>query len=129
MRAEATARTADARATAKANLGVAGERARLDARSAALDARKKTLDGQQRALTQQQNIVAASTFSDGVYLVGKDVPAGSYIASGGEGCYWQRGPDDNIIDNYFASSVGQVRATIYDGELFTSNGCGTWSPG
>ena len=127
---QATARTAVAKARAKANSAVAGERAKLKARSAALDARATSLDSRESAVTHQENVQAASTFSDGVYLVGTDIPAGSYVAAGGEGCYWERGDGNGgIVDNYFSDGGGQVRATINTGEEFTSNGCGTWSPG
>jgi hypothetical protein len=81
-------------------------------------------------LTHQENVVAASTFSDGVYLVGTDVPSGSYVAMGGASCYWERSyPGGDIIDNYFAGSSGQVRAIINEGEEFETHDCGTWSPG
>jgi hypothetical protein len=43
----------------------------------------------QRRLQREQGIVQASTISaDGVYVVGKDIPAGLYHTSGGNQCYY-----------------------------------------
>ena len=74
----------------------------------------------------------ASVFDDGVYLVNRDVAAGTYIASGieGEACYWSRvtgfdGDDFNQLTLY--ASRGQAIATILSSDAgFRSFGCGTW---
>ena len=43
----------------------------------------------QRKLQQEQGIVLSSTISaDGVYVVGKDIPSGTYHTSGGNQCYY-----------------------------------------
>jgi hypothetical protein len=43
----------------------------------------------QRKLRQEQGIVLSSTISaDGVYVVGKDIPSGTYHTSGGNQCYY-----------------------------------------
>jgi hypothetical protein len=114
------------------------ERAKLDARAAKLDARAAKLDAQQadlrrreKSVSAQERVAARSTFDDGTYLVGSDIAAGSYVAPGSSGgdCYWARlkpGSND-IIDNYIGA--GQVRVTVYSGELFNTQGCGTWHKG
>ena len=88
------------------------------------------------------NIVAEETldapgdlltvFDDGVYLAGRDIAAGTYLADGLEDeiCYWSRltgfnGDDFNRINLY--ASPGQAMATITDTDIgFRSFGCGTW---
>jgi hypothetical protein len=128
--AEARAQTANARARLKAEHYLASRRAKLDARAAALDKTQATLASRAADLTRQENVVAASTFSDGVYLVGTDIPAGSYVGEGGSSCYWERSySGGDIIDNYYTGSSGQVRVIINDGEQFDTTGCGVWSPG
>jgi hypothetical protein len=110
--------------------------AALDDRAANLDARAQTLRQRERGLEQraaklrrQERVAARSRFGDGVYLVGKDIPAGSYVARGSSGCYWARlsRNGNDILGNHFGA--GQVRATINSGELFETQGCGTWRPG
>ncbi|SRR6266567_2405239 len=57
----------------------------------------------QRKLQHEQGIVLSSTISaDGVYVVGKDIPSGTYHTSGGAQCYFATlGSTDtnNILDN------------------------------
>jgi hypothetical protein len=104
------------------------ERDRMKARAAKLDARAKDVRARERKVAKAERAVARSTFEDGTYLVGKDIPAGSYVAAGGPNCYWERSdPAGNIIDNNFGA--GQARATVNSGELFNTQGCGTWRRG
>ena len=71
-------------------------------------------------------------FDDGVYIVGRDVVADTYIASGIEGeiCFWSRltgfdGDPFNRMNTY--ASDGQAIATILASDTgFRSFGCGTW---
>jgi hypothetical protein len=57
----------------------------------------------QRKLQREQGIVLSSTISaDGVYVIGKDIPAGLYHTTGGNQCYYATlGSTDtsNINDN------------------------------
>ncbi len=114
-------------------------KAKLVARGKTLDAKAANLASKEAALRQRENAVSgeearieASTFSDGTFLVGTDIPSGNYIADGGSGsgCYWARMNSSNteIIDNHL-SLGGQVRVTIFDGEIFETQDCGTWQPG
>lgn len=72
-----------------------------------------------------------ATFGDGTYIVGTNIQPGTYRASGGSGCYWEResgfsGSLDDIIANDFAS--GPAVVTIAPGDAgFQSDGCGTWT--
>lgn len=76
----------------------------------------------------------ATTFGDGVHLVGVDIAPGTYRnddSSGG--CYWERlsgfggeGIDD-IIANEFTDAISIV--TISPGDVgFSSSDCGIWTP-
>lgn len=75
-----------------------------------------------------------STFSDGVYEVGRDIEAGTYVAPGGPdggGCYWKRlsslaGDVDSIIANDL-NHGGQVLITVNSGEYLQVKDCGTWT--
>jgi hypothetical protein len=66
-----------------------------------------------------------TTVSDGTYLVGTDMAAGSYKSPGSsDGCYWARLKDDggqNIIANDF--TTGQTRFTAKKGEFVKVSGC------
>lgn len=102
---------------------------KLDAREAGLDAREKGVKRREKAVARAERVIRRSRFGDGTYLVGKDIPAGSYVAPGGGGdCYWERTTKGgSIIDNSFGP--GQARAYVNAGELFSTQGCGTWRRG
>jgi hypothetical protein len=76
----------------------------------------------------------AVTFGTGVYLVGKDIPAGRYYTVPANGCYWERlsglgGTLAEIIANDFiGSGYAQAIVDIKASDLaFSTNaGCGTW---
>jgi len=91
--AAANARAAAASATAKAQAQAKAQwAAKISAANALL-----------RKLQHEQGIVLASTISaDGVYVVGKDIPSGTYHTSGGGQCYYATLSSTNtfdIIDN------------------------------
>ncbi|MFH8569390.1 hypothetical protein [Streptomyces sp. NPDC017993] len=75
-----------------------------------------------------------ATISQGSYLVGKDVDAGTYRTGGPSDsdiplCYWARNKDssgelDSIIAN--GTPQGPARVTINKGEIFETNGCEEW---
>jgi hypothetical protein len=71
-------------------------------------------------------------FGDGMYRVGKSLPAGTYrTQSGSDGCYWARlknfgGGLDGILSNENTSSPTIV--TILASDMgFESNDCGQWT--
>jgi hypothetical protein len=74
---------------------------------------------------------AVNQFSDGTYLVGKDIPPGLYKTDGSGGCYWERmsslsGGLDSIIANDNISGPTTVQIAATDAAFKTSGGC-TWS--
>lgn len=80
--------------------------------------------------------VSVRTMSSGTYEIVKDAglgkevaPPGTYETSGDlSDCYWERTTEGgDIIDNQFATAARKIRVTVRAGELFTSQGCGTWS--
>jgi hypothetical protein len=89
---QATA-TADARAQAS-----------YAARNAALAARSKSLDQRARAISTIEGQIQSSTISsDGVYVVGKDIPSGTYHTTGDGGqtdneCYFATLNSSNTQD-------------------------------
>lgn len=76
----------------------------------------------------------STTISPGVWLVGAQVPAGTYRATAASGCYWERVRDfqgtlRSIISNDFIAAGGTVRVTISGSDVgFSTDGdCGTWA--
>ena len=72
------------------------------------------------------------TFGEGLYLIGDDIPAGTYRSSDPLTlCYWARlramnGETEDVITNNLAR--GRQVVTIAAGDVaFTSDDCGTWS--
>ena len=69
-------------------------------------------------------------FGPGVFLVGKQIKPGTYVAGNGEGCYWER-QDRNggTIDNGFTVNAARVQVTILNSDYaFNSKRCGEWRP-
>jgi carboxypeptidase C (cathepsin A) len=84
----------------------------------------------QRKLQREQGVVQKSTISaDGVYVVGKDIPAGVYHTTGGAGqCYYATlGSTDtsNILDNNIFNGPETVDVSgVYAVQI--TGGC-TWT--
>ena len=72
----------------------------------------------------------ATTFGDGIHIVGTDIESGTYRSSPPDSCYWARlsgfsGDSDDIIAN--DNSVAPV-VTIFATDIgFESSRCGTWT--
>jgi hypothetical protein len=76
----------------------------------------------------------ATSFTDGTFLVGADIEAGTYKTTGESsdldlGCYWERASDDSgsmdaIITNNYAQGPGRV--TVNSGEVFKTTGDCEW---
>lgn len=69
---------------------------------------------------------------DGMYLVGTDIPAGTYRCNGipGDSVYWERlrdasGEARSIIANFCGPGQGYV--TVQPGEFFRSRNSGGWT--
>ena len=72
---------------------------------------------------------AAGPFPDGTWLVGRQIPAGTWRATGGSGCFWQRlsGFGGEPADVIASGSTAIV--TLSEGDLgFRSRRCGAWAP-
>lgn len=98
-------------------------------REAALAAQQEEVEQREAAVSTTESTIAASTFPDGNYIVGVDIPPGRYRSSGqGDSCYWERLTADgsDIIDNYIGNAP--AIATVREGELFQTTRCGVWSP-
>lgn len=76
-----------------------------------------------------------TTFGNGTHRVGIDIAAGTYIAPGGNGCYWERqsvfgGSGSGAIIANELSRGGQVVVTIEASDKgFKTTSCGTWTKG
>jgi hypothetical protein len=76
---------------------------------------------------------SATSFGDGDWVVGEQIPPGRYRSDGSGECYWERASGfshnfDEIIANDFVES-GPVVVEVAAGERFTVATCGTWTPG
>ena len=73
-----------------------------------------------------------SEFEEGTYIVGTDLDAGEYVATGGTSCEWARlsgfgATDGEVVDRGFAEPATQPRVTVAATDVgFTSGGCGVW---
>ncbi|MFO7303683.1 MAG: Ig-like domain-containing protein [Acidobacteriota bacterium] len=77
---------------------------------------------------------SSTTIRPGVWLVGSQVPPGTYVTNASPGCYWERLRDfqhqlRSIVSNEFVSNGGRIRVTIRPGDVgFQTDGdCGTWT--
>ncbi len=75
----------------------------------------------------------AIDFLDGTYIVGTEVPAGTFRTLAAEGlCYWERlagfsGGLDDIIANGLADGAPEIVTIASTDAGFSSSGCGSWS--
>ena len=76
-----------------------------------------------------------SDIHGGVWLVGRQVAAGTYEANSTGSCYWERlrgfggTVSEDVISNDFVGNPGRVIVTIRSGDLgfMTDEDCGVWS--
>jgi hypothetical protein len=69
-------------------------------------------------------------FGDGVFLVGKEVKAGTYVTTDVSDCYWERqNRNGGIIAKDFVTAARRVQVTIRSSDYaFHSDGCGPSRP-
>jgi hypothetical protein len=87
-----------------------------------------------RSWSKTAALGAQSSITKGKWLVGSQVSPGTYRASAGSGCYWERlsnftGDNSAWIANEFASSAGTQLVTIASTDVgFSTNSeCGAWT--
>jgi len=73
----------------------------------------------------------SAPFTNGLFIVGTDIAAGTWTAPGGPSCYWKRlsgfsGEFKDIIANDLPSGTAVVTIAASD-RGFAPNGCGTWT--
>ena len=113
----------------------------LEETKSALEKTKKELKDATDALEENEKDTPAKpsgsqkSFSDGFYLVGKDIAPGTYRSDGTDIlCYWERLSDDSgelegIITNGLEFGEDVATVTIKaDDYAFRSERCGVWSP-
>lgn len=105
--------------------------AEAEGRIAALDEREAQLDERAAELDIAEEETAASTFGNGVYVVGSDIEPGTYRTDGGSNCYWARlsglgGGFEDIIANGLPDGPATVEIRPGD-EAFESSGCADWN--
>lgn len=69
-------------------------------------------------------------FSDGDYVVGKDIAAGAYRSTEGvSDCYWERSTANGqiIANNLITHAAQGALVTIRSGETLTTKRCGVWT--
>ncbi|MGH3068945.1 MAG: hypothetical protein ACRDMI_10230 [Streptosporangiaceae bacterium] len=80
-------------------------------------------------LKHEQQVVSQSTISqDGVYVVGRDIPAGTYHTSGGSQCYYatlSSTDTSNIMDNN--NFTGPETVDVSSAYAFQISGGCTWT--
>lgn len=71
---------------------------------------------------------AATGFTEGVEIVGKDIKPGTYKTTGSvSDCYWERERGGHIVANNFVSGASKVQVTVRKtDDAFTTRGCGDW---
>lgn len=106
--------------------------AELERQAAALDQRVADLERREEALATVPTTLdqPEGSFGSGVFLVGIEIPAGTYRADAPAGCRYQKlGADDRVIYADQRTDAGPVSVEIEaDVDRFDSNGCGTWLP-
>jgi len=114
---------ANAKTTAQNAVTVANQQA-----AAKYASREAAVQKMQRKLARELGIVAKSTISaDGVYVVGRDIPSGTYHTSGGGECYYATlGSTDtsNILDNN--NFNGPETVDVSGAAAFQISGGCTW---
>lgn len=116
----------EARATVKKQFAQRAQQ--LDQRQAQLRDQSVRLQSAERSFHNQVHAFNASAIGDGTYVVGSDIPPGTYSSNGGSGCYWARLASlntEDIIDNNISDGPQTVEILPSD-KAFLTEGCGDW---
>lgn len=88
--------------------------------------------GAEKPVATGKPVAGKPTIDDGTWVVGEDVPAGTYKVNQPveQGCYWsitRSGSNGaNIVQNDLPSG-GRPKVTIKKGQDFETRDCGTWT--
>ena len=114
---------------------VADRETALEARAEELDAARVELldlagdlEEREKAVGLAEEKAAANSITEGVWLVGEDIKAGTYKlreAFTGDLCYWEISKGDRIVKNDIVTG-GRPTVTLQNGQEFTTKGCGAW---
>jgi outer membrane murein-binding lipoprotein Lpp len=118
---------------------IARQQAELDHRAEALDGREADLDDREDGLDDreadltvlEEQAADGSIPGDGLYLVGEEVEPGTYRASHGADCYWERlsgasGDFGDLITNGLGAADATVTIQASD-YAFSTQSCGSWT--
>jgi hypothetical protein len=111
----------DKEALADREAAIARQQGELDDRAAGLDARAQELTAAEQTLEQ-------NTIPDGIWELGRDYEAGTYRASGGGGCYWEKlqSPSGDFSDIIANGGFSPNQTLVIDSPYFSTDGCGEW---
>jgi hypothetical protein len=106
--------------------------ARLDARRTNQQEREDRLDKRAASIRNREKAIKDATFRNGIFVVGEDIPAGTYSAGGGTNCRWARlsglgGTPGEVIARHSGRGPQRVAISASDA-AFKTSGCGRWSP-
>ncbi|MBA2425661.1 MAG: hypothetical protein H0V60_01105 [Actinobacteria bacterium] len=112
--------------------GLDDRAAQLGQREGGLDAREGELEAREAAVGAEEQAIEDATFGNGTFVVGEDIPAGTYTAPGGGSCYWARlsglsGTLGDIMANHIGPGTQTVSLSGAEA-AFETQGCGEWSP-
>jgi hypothetical protein len=120
--------TAQTNAQNAMSTALAQVKAQYKSKFAALQSQQQKVAGLQAKLNRELGVVAKSTISqDGVYVVGRDIPAGVYHTTGGSQCYYATlGSTDtsNILNNNIVN--GPATVDVSGAYAFQIQGGCTW---
>ncbi|ALO65813.1 hypothetical protein AS189_04040 [Arthrobacter alpinus] len=101
-------------------------------REAAVKKAEEEVKKRESAVTAVEKKKEANTISDGTWVVGVDIEAGSYKAASsvGSSCYWAilvSGTNGDDIINNDLPGGGLPSVTLAAGQDFKSSRCGSWA--
>lgn len=101
-------------------------------REAAVKKAEEEVKKREAAISDVEKKKAANTVSDGTWVVGVDIEAGTYrpAESVGSRCYWGIYASGSNGDDIIANDIpggGMPSVTLAAGQDFKSARCGTWS--
>lgn len=101
----------------------------LDQKAGELDERAAELDSREEEIAAAELEIEENTIpGDGVFVVGEDIEAGTYVSEGGTNCYWAR-LDSTSGGDLLANGLpgGPVTVTISGSDAaFKTKGCAEW---